>query len=223
MGFGGLSPGTAVDAANGRAVQHTRTATQALQVPASGDKVPVQHLPHASRSLATSAKAMPQATSMRPLAAEADQASGAEGPAAMVTTGAAAQHVCCVTSSKLRPADRSSGGVQQARPGALLISQSDPDPEGTAAEPGQDRALPCTPGTVGEGQLQEQPCTPGLVSSSSACCVLPISCSSSGEESGRCVLEAENSIRFRKRTKFEALKARRAEARQKAEVLNMLR
>ena len=65
---------------------------------------------------------------------------------------------------------------------------------------------------------QDQPCTPGLVGTSSACCALPRSCSSTGGDSAGSGLEAENSIRFRKRSKFEALKARREAAHQRAEV-----
>ena len=64
----------------------------------------------------------------------------------------------------------------------------------------------------------DQPCTPALITTTSACCGQLRSCSSTGGDSGGSGLEAENSIRFRKRSKFEALKARREEARQKAEV-----
>lgn len=117
-----------------------------------------------------------------------------------------------------RQTDSCAAPVQRNRPGALMISQARLEAEHAAPGlQGKQHALPSTPG-AGQGLFQEQPCTPGLVSSSSACCVLPRSCSSNGGDSSGSGLEAENSIRFRRRSKFEALKARREEARQKAEV-----
>ena len=121
-----------------------------------------------------------------------------------------------------RPTDSSSASsLQHNRPGTLVISQPRLEPEHAAPwlQGKHHQAAPSTPGTQ-QGPLQEQPCTPGLVSSNSACCVLPRSCSSNGGDSSGSGLEAENSIRFRKRSKFEALKARREECRQKAEVAN---
>ena len=109
------------------------------------------------------------------------------------------------------------GQEQPCAPG----SQQGPHPEQGQA-PGQLRQeVPCTPGPQQEA-VQEQPCTPGLVASSSAGCVLPGTSSSGGGDSGGSGLDAENSIRFRKRSKFEALKARREEVRQKAEVSVMM-
>ncbi len=112
--------------------------------------------------------------------------------------------------------------IQHVRPRSLQIDDGHNEAGTPAAGSGPSEAegqqdQPCTPGPQ-QGALQDQPCTPGLVSTSSACCVLPRSCSSTGEDSVGSGLEAENSIRFRKRSKFEALKARRDEARQKAEV-----
>ena len=105
---------------------------------------------------------------------------------------------------------------QHNRPSSLVVSEARAGPESAGSGTGQQHAPPSTPGAE-QGPLQEQPCTPGLVSSTSACCVLPRSCSSNGGDSCESGLEAENSIRYRKRSKFEALKARREEARQKAE------
>lgn len=121
-----------------------------------------------------------------------------------------------------RQSDGSAACVQHNRPGDLVISQTRLEPEHAASGlQVKQHAQPSTPG-AGQGLLQELPCTPGLVSSISACCVLPRSCSSNGEDSSGSGLEAEHSIRFRKRSKFEALKARREEARQKAEVIHKL-
>jgi len=104
---------------------------------------------------------------------------------------------------------------QHARPSSLLMHANKEEGEPAQTEGQQDQ--PCTPGHQ-QGEVQEQPCTPGLVGASSACCALPRSCSSTGGDSAGSGLEAENSIRFRKRSKFEALKARREAAHQKAEV-----
>ena len=84
--------------------------------------------------------------------------------------------------------------------------------------------LKCTEEPGGCDQHQHQPGVPAEAGSSSACsaCVLPdhgIKAASEGPLSG---LKAENSIKFRRRSKFEALKARREEARQKAEVQALL-
>ena len=149
--------------------------------------------------------------------AEAAQASVSEvaGVVSTSQTGAKGSHMQRDRQSVSCPAP-----VQRNRPGALVISQARPEAEHAGAGlQGKQQAPPSTPG-AGQGLLQEQPCTPGLVSSSSACCVLPRSCSSNGGDSSGSGLEAENSIRFRRRSKFEALKARREEARQKAEVLH---
>jgi len=104
---------------------------------------------------------------------------------------------------------------QHLRPSSLLMHANTAEGEPAQTEGQQDQ--PCTPGHQ-QGEVQEQPCTPGLVGTSSACCALPRSCSSTGGDSAGSGLEAENSIRFRKRSKFEALKARREAAHQKAEV-----
>ena len=104
---------------------------------------------------------------------------------------------------------------QHLRPSSLLMHANKAEGEPAQTEGQQDQ--PCTPGHQ-QGEVQEQPCTPGLVGTSSACCALPRSCSSTGGDSAGSGLEAENSIRFRKRSKFEALKARREAAHQKAEV-----
>lgn len=48
------------------------------------------------------------------------------------------------------------------------------------------------------------------------------SCGKSSPEGPGGGLAAENSIKFRRRSKFEALKARREEARQQAEVCSIL-
>lgn len=132
------------------------------------------------------------------------------------TSQTAAQHACLPALHRGAATDNSAL-IEHIKPKALDVDQSRAEPQDAASGSGQHHAVPCTPGT-GQGPLQEQPCTPGLVSSSSACCVLPRSCSSNGGDSSGSGLEAENSIRFRKRSKFEALKARREEARQKAEV-----
>ncbi|KAA6424571.1 MAG: hypothetical protein FRX49_05781 [Trebouxia sp. A1-2] len=112
------------------------------------------------------------------------------------------------------PSGATGQACQHTRPSSLLMHANQAEDEAAQTEGQQDQ--PCTPGHQ-QGEVQEQPCTPGLVVTSSACCALPRSCSSTGGDSAGSGLEAENSIRFRKRSKFEALKARREAAHQKAE------
>ncbi len=115
-----------------------------------------------------------------------------------------------------REPSRTTGqACQHPRPSSLLMHANKAEGEPAQTEGQQDQ--PCTPGYQ-PGEVQEQPCTPGLVGTSSACCALPRSCSSTGGDSAGSGLEAENSIRFRRHSKFEALKARREAAHQKAEV-----
>ena len=146
------------------------------------------------------------------------------------STSSTSQSECHADAALLKPesttacnASDSSASAHPARLGALVVDQPRTAAEDTLVGAGQLHTMPCTPGAdpgplQDPGLLQEQPCTPGLVSTSSACCGLPESCSSNGGNSSSSALEAENSIRFRKRSKFEALKARREEARQKSEV-----
>ena len=153
------------------------------------------------------------------LAAEAAQAAVSEVAAVICTSQTDAR---AGRMQRDRQNDSSAACVQHHRPGNLVVNQARLESEHAASGlQGKQHAQPSTPG-AGPGVLQEQPCTPALVSNSSACCVLPQSCSSNGEDSSGSGLEAENSIRFRKRRKFEALKARREEARQKAEVVHKL-
>lgn len=155
--------------------------------------------------------------------AEPDGFHAAEAAQAAVSEHAALVHTSQTDAKggymqRDRQTDSSAACVQHNRPGNLAMNQARLAAEHAASGlQGKQHAQPSTPG-AGQGLLQEQPCTPGLVSNSSACCVLPRSCSSNGGDSSGSGLEAENSIRFRKRNKFEALKARREEARQKAEV-----
>ncbi len=113
------------------------------------------------------------------------------------------------------PSGATGQACQHPRPSSLLMHANKAESEPAQTEGQQDQ--PCTPGHQ-QGEVQEQPCTQGLVGTSSACCALPGSCSSTGGDSAGSGLEAENSIRFRKRSKFEALKARREAAHHKAEV-----
>ncbi len=113
------------------------------------------------------------------------------------------------------PSGATGQACQHLRPSSLIMHANKTEGEPAQTEGQQDQ--PCTPGHQ-QGEVQEQPCTPGLVGTSSAYCALPRSCSSTGGDSAGSGLEAENSIRFRKRGKFEALKARREAAHQKAEV-----
>lgn len=212
------SAGNTVDAVSVIQDQGTDIATDAAQEPINASEVSTACPATANTSnrpgtVANQSEAEPAAVS----GAEAAQAVVSELVTVVSTsqTGAEGGHM-----QSDRQTDSCDASVQCNRPGALVISQIRPEAEHAAAGlQGKQQAPPCTPG-AGQGLLQEQPCTPGLVSSSSACCVLPRSCSSNGGDSSGSGLEAENSIRFRRRTKFEALKARREEARQKAEVLH---
>ena len=117
------------------------------------------------------------------------------------------------------PSRLAASAHQYVHPSPLLTCIADTEAE-LARGGAQD--LACAPRHQ-QGQVQEPACTPGLVSAGSPGCALPTGCSSAGRESaGESAgkgLEGENSIRFRKRSKFEVLKARREEARQAAEVM----
>ena len=198
-------PDSSAPAATASPDSGNKFAREASQRPARPGQVPT----------ASAAKASKRAPGKK----EDDCTSGGDAAAAanvVSSSQTAAQHACVAALPRHKATD-SSASTQHIKPEAFVVEQSRAGPQDTASGSGPDHALPCTPGT-GHGPLQEQPCTPGLVSSSSACCVLPRSCSSNGGDSSGSGLEAENSIRFRKRSKFEALKARREEARQKAEV-----
>lgn len=194
--------------------QDAVTATDASQGSAHASEVSILSPVKASKNTSGSARHQPEAVSAGLAAGEAAQAAVSEAvqEVSRSQTGAKGKEGLQL-GDKLT--ETSAACLQHNRPSSLVVSEARPDPEPAASGTGQQHAPPSTPGAE-QGPLQEQPCTPGLVSSTSACCVLPRSCSSYGGDS--CGgLEAENSIRFRKRSKFEALKARREEARQKAE------
>lgn len=198
---------------------HTVTVNQGQDAEAATDAShgnAVSTLCPAKTSTSDSAVHQSEAVSASFTTAEAVQAAVTEAAdgGTTIQTGASPQRGC---QQDDKPTCTSAAFLLANRPSGLVISQSRAEPEQAGSEPGQQHATPSTPGTE-QGLLQEQPCTPGLVSSSSACCALPRSCSSNGGDSCGSGLEAENSIRFRKRSKFEALKARREEARHKAEV-----
>ena len=109
---------------------------------------------------------------------------------------------------------------QPCTPGLETV-QEEPCTSGLTEQPSAS-GLPRQPCVLGQ---QEQPSASrleavqkGAVGGSSGCKQAD-SCSTSGTKCNESGLVAENSIRFRKRSKFEALKARREEARLKAEVL----
>jgi len=197
--------------------QDTNVATDAAQGLADARQVLAAYSAMANNSQSLdSVVNQPEAEPAGLKTAEAAQAALSEVAAVVHTsqTDAKGGHM-----QRDRQTDSSAACVQHHRPGDLVISQARLEAEHAASGlQGKQHAQPTTPGAE-QGLLQGQPCTPGLVSSSSACCVLPRSCSSNGGDSSGSGLEAENSIRFRKRNKFEALKARREEARQKAEVV----
>ena len=214
------SASSAVYVASAIQDQHTPAATDAAQGLADAKEVLAACPATANNTKSIDSRVNQSETEPTGLkAAEAAQAAVAEVTAVVHTsqTDAKGGHM-----QSDRQIDSSAACVQHNRPGDLVISQTRLEPEHAASGlQVKQHAQPSTPG-AGQGLLQELPCTPGLVSSSSACCVLPRSCSSNGEDSSGSGLEAENSIRFRKRSKFEALKARREEARQKAEVIRKL-
>ena len=117
------------------------------------------------------------------------------------------------------PSRLAASANQHVHPTPLLTCTADTEDESAR---GGALDLACAP-RHWQGQVEDQDCTPGLVSAASPGCALPTGCSSAGGESaGESAgkgLEGENSIRFRKRSKFEVLKARREEARQKSEVM----
>ena len=109
---------------------------------------------------------------------------------------------------------------QPCTPGLETV-QEEPCTSGLPEQPSAS-GLPEQPSTSG---LPERPSVSGLPGKSSASRLEAVqessadSCSTSGAKCDESGLVAENSIRFRKRSKFEALKARREEARLKAEVM----
>ena len=113
------------------------------------------------------------------------------------------------------PSRPAASAHQHVHPSPLLTCTADTEAESAR---GGAQNLACGPRHQ-QGQVEEPACTPGLVSAASPGCALAKGCSSAGGESAGKGLEGENSIRFRKRSKFEVLKARREEARQKAEVM----
>ena len=209
-----------VDAATGHQDQETVAAIDTAQGLADASEISTACLRTANNSkslcsLANQSEAEP--VGLR--AAEAAAQAAVSEAAAVVSTSptdAKGGHM-----QRDGQTDSSAACVHHNRPGNLVMAQQRLETEHAVSRlQEKQHAQPDAPG-AGQGLLQEQPCTPGLVSGSSACCVLPRSCSSNGGDSGGSGLEGENSIRFRKRSKFEALKARREEARQKAEVIHM--
>lgn len=194
--------------------QDADTATDASHGPAHASEVSILCPEKASNSTSGSAKHQSQAVSAGLVAGEAAQAAVSAAVQEVATSQTGAEGGC---QQRDKPTQSSAACLQHNRPSSLVVSEARAEAEPAGSGTGQQHAPPSTPG-ADQGPLQEQPCTPGLVSSTSACCVLPRSCSSNGGDSCGSGLEAENSIRFRKRSKFEALKARREEARQKAEV-----
>ncbi|KAL3139777.1 hypothetical protein ABBQ38_004080 [Trebouxia sp. C0009 RCD-2024] len=193
--------------------QDADTATDASHGPAHASEVSILCPEKASNSTSGSAKHQSQAVSAGLVAGEAAQAAVSAAVQEVATSQTGAEGGC---QQRDKPTQSSAACLQHNRPSSLVVSEARAEAEPAGSGTGQQHAPPSTPG-ADQGPLQEQPCTPGLVSSTSACCVLPRSCSSNGGDSCGSGLEAENSIRFRKRSKFEALKARREEARQKAE------
>lgn len=219
------SAGNTADAGSVIQDQGTNVATDAAQRPTDASEISTACPATANNSSSPASVADQSEAEPAALCGAETALCGAEAPKPAVSEDAAVVSASQPGAKRGhmqrdRQTDSCAAPVQRHRPGALVISQARLETEHAAAGlQGKQHAPPSTPG-AGQGLLQEQPCTPGLVSSSSACCVLPRSCSSNGGDSSGSGLEAENSIRFRRRIKFEALKARREEARQKAEVLH---